>query len=169
MGMGLKVIDLGLIHLVVAGVVVVVVSVVVVAVVVVVVAMVVVVVVVVVVAEREKLFTFLAAGFIPHQQKARMKIVTIGALSWRHSKENWGPSREKPVICPVLPFHCGPEKPRIPMSVLGHSLVCSLVRSHRSHRSLIRLLRTARFARALRCAHSFARSLHSLPRSWDSG
>jgi len=34
--------------------------------------------------------------------------------------------------------------------------------SVRSHRSLIRLLRTARFARALRCAHSFARSLTSL-------
>ena len=42
---------------------------------------------------------------------------------------------------------------------LGHSLVRSLVRSHRS---LVRLLRTARFARALRCAHSFARSLPSL-------
>ena len=37
--------------------------------------------------------------------------------------------------------------------VLGHSLVRSLVRSHRS---LIRLLRTGRFARALRCAHSLA-------------
>ena len=32
--------------------------------------------------------------------------------------------------------------------------------------SLIRLLRTAGFARALRCAHSFARSLRS---SWESG
>ena len=31
-----------------------------------------------------------------------------------------------------------------------------------SHRSLVRLLRTARIARALRCAHSFARSLTSL-------
>ena len=49
--------------------------------------------------------------------------------------------------------------------VLGHSLLRSLVRSHRS---LIRLLRTARFARALRCAHSFARSLtHSLRSSWE--
>ena len=49
--------------------------------------------------------------------------------------------------------------------VLGHSLVRSLVCSHHS---LIRLLRTARFARALRCAHSFARSLtHSLPSSWE--
>ena len=48
---------------------------------------------------------------------------------------------------------------------LGHSLR-SLVRSHRS---LIRLLRTARFARALRCAHSFARSLtRSLRSSWES-
>ena len=51
--------------------------------------------------------------------------------------------------------------------VLGHSLVRSLVRSHRS---LIRLLRTARFARALRCAHSLARSLtHSLPSSSERG
>jgi len=37
--------------------------------------------------------------------------------------------------------------------VLGHSLLCSLIRPHCS---LIRLLRTAR---ALRCAHSFSRSL----------
>ena len=50
--------------------------------------------------------------------------------------------------------------------VLGHSLLRSLVRPHRS---LIRLLRTARFAHALRCAHSFARSLtHSFPGSWES-
>ena len=48
---------------------------------------------------------------------------------------------------------------QIQTEVLGHSLVRSLVRSHRS---LARLLRTARFARALRCAHSFARSLTSL-------
>ena len=40
--------------------------------------------------------------------------------------------------------------------VLGHSLLCSLVRSHRL---LMRLLCTACFARALRCAHSLARSL----------
>ena len=40
--------------------------------------------------------------------------------------------------------------------LLGHSLLRSLVLSHRS---LIRLLRTARRARALRCAHKFARSL----------
>ena len=38
----------------------------------------------------------------------------------------------------------------------------SLAPLTRSHRSLVRLLRTARFARALRCAHSFARSLTSL-------
>ena len=51
--------------------------------------------------------------------------------------------------------------------VRGHSLLRSLVRSHRS---LIRLLRTARFARALRCAHSFARSLtRSLRSSWERG
>ena len=55
--------------------------------------------------------------------------------------------------------HCGLEQPRIETEVLGHSLVRSLVRSHRS---LVRLLWTARFARALRCAHSFARSLTSL-------
>ena len=44
--------------------------------------------------------------------------------------------------------------------VLGHSLLRSLVRSHRS---LIHLLRTARFARARRRAHSFTDSLtHAL-------
>ena len=53
-------------------------------------------------------------------------------------------------------------QPRIQTEVLGHSLVRSLVRSHRS---LVRLLRTARFARALRCAHLFARSLTSLTSS----
>ena len=40
--------------------------------------------------------------------------------------------------------------------VLGHSLLRSIVRSHRS---LIRLLRTARLARALPCTHLFVRSL----------
>ena len=50
-----------------------------------------------------------------------------------------------------------PEQPKIQTAVLGHPLV-------RSHRSLVRLLQTARFAHALRCA----RSLRSLPRSWDS-
>ena len=54
------------------------------------------------------------------------------------------------------PLHCGLEQTRIETSGLGHSLVCSLIRSHRS---LVCLLRTARFARALRCAHSFGRSL----------
>ena len=38
---------------------------------------------------------------------------------------------------------------KIQIGVLGHSLVCSLVRSHRS---LVCLLCTAHFARALRCA-----------------
>ena len=55
--------------------------------------------------------------------------------------------------------HYGQEQPRIQTEVLGHSLVRLLVRSYRS---LVRLLRTARVARALRCAHSFARSLTSL-------
>ena len=45
---------------------------------------------------------------------------------------------------------------KLTRGVLGHSLLCSLVRSHRS---LICLLRPARFARALRCAHSLARLL----------
>ena len=57
------------------------------------------------------------------------------------------------------PLHLGLEQTRIKTLVLGHSLVRLLVRSHRS---LVRSLRTARFARALRCAHSFARSLTSL-------
>ena len=40
----------------------------------------------------------------------------------------------------------------------------------RLHRSPIHLLHTARIIRALRCAHSFVRSLtHSLQRSWERG
>ena len=46
--------------------------------------------------------------------------------------------------------HYGRKQPRIQTVVLGHSLVRSLVRSHRS---------LVRFARALCCAHSFARWL----------
>ena len=53
-------------------------------------------------------------------------------------------------------FHWGPEQPKIQTEVLGHSLVCSLVPSHRS---LVCLLRSTRFARALHCVHSLARSL----------
>ena len=60
------------------------------------------------------------------------------------------------------PKHCGPEQPTIQTKVLGHSLVCSLVRSHPS---LVCLLCTTCFARAL-CL--LARSLCSLPRSWES-
>ena len=46
-----------------------------------------------------------------------------------------------------------------------HSLLRSLVRPHHS---LIRLLPTACFSRALRCAHSFLRSLtHSLRSTWE--
>ena len=53
-------------------------------------------------------------------------------------------------------LHSNPEFLEIGMFVMGHSLIHSLVRSH------ICSLSTARFARALRCAHSFARTLHSL-------
>ena len=63
--------------------------------------------------------------------------------------------------------HGGSKEYKINARVLVHSLLLSLVRSDRS---LIRLLRTARFARALRCTHSFARSLtRSLRSSWESG
>ena len=51
------------------------------------------------------------------------------------------------------PSHCGPEQPRIQTGALGHSLLC-LHAPHYLLRSLTRLL---------------ARSLHSLPCSWDSG
>ena len=37
-------------------------------------------------------------------------------------------------------LHCGPEQPKIQTAGLGHSLIHSLVRSHRSHHSLVRLL-----------------------------
>ena len=73
-------------------------------------------------------------------------------------KRIWNTGNEKRVGSTV---HCGPEQPRIQTALLGHSLVRSLVRSHRS---LVRLLQTARFARALRCAHSLAHFAHSLAR-----
>ena len=53
----------------------------------------------------------------------------------------------------------GPDQPKTQMYVLGHSLVRSLVHSHRS---LLCLLRPARFARALRCTLLFACLLTSL-------
>ena len=69
----------------------------------------------------------------------------------------------------TVQFHAGTHEPRInPRLVetwktfkstrreLGHSLLRSLIRSHRS---LIRLLRTARFARAFHYAHLLAHSL----------
>ena len=46
----------------------------------------------------------------------------------------------------LLLLHRGPEQPVKQTEVLGHSLVRSLVRSHRS---LVRLLRTTRFACSL--------------------
>ena len=58
--------------------------------------------------------------------------------------------------------HSGSGRLEIGMLIMG-SLVCS-------HRPLLHLFHTAHFARALRCAHSFARSLtHSLLSSWYSG
>ena len=63
-------------------------------------------------------------------------------------------------------LHYGRKQPRIQTEVLGHSLVRSLVHSHRS---LVCLLCTACFACRLRCAHSFACSLTpSLARSLRS-
>ena len=65
-------------------------------------------------------------------------------------------------------IHCWPDQPKTQIKVLGHSLVCSLVRSHRS---LICLLLPAHFIRALRflaLTPLLAYSLCSLPRSWES-
>ena len=65
---------------------------------------------------------------------------------------------------PISALHSDSKYLEIGMLVTGHSLIHSLVCSHRS---FVRLLRTARFARALCCAHSFARSLtHSLVGQW---
>ena len=50
-------------------------------------------------------------------------------------------------------MHGGLLQPKMGTLVLGHSLVSSLVHSHRSP---IRLLRTARFTLALRSTHSLA-------------
>ena len=55
-----------------------------------------------------------------------------------------------------LLIHGGPEQQRIRTEVLGHSLIRSLVCSHRS---LVCLLLTTCFVSALRCAHLLARSL----------
>ena len=60
------------------------------------------------------------------------------------------------------PFHYGWEQPRIQTEVLGHSLIRSLVCSHRS---LFCLLRPAYFAHTLRCIPSFTRSLTSITSS----
>ena len=60
----------------------------------------------------------------------------------------------------VVPHaHYGPKQPRIQTEVLGHSLVCLFVRSHHSLASL---------APSAALTRSLARSLRSLPRSWDS-
>ena len=53
-------------------------------------------------------------------------------------------------------FQCVLNHSGMTHKVLGHSLVRSLVHSHRT---LIHFLRTARFARALRGAHSLDRLL----------
>ena len=66
--------------------------------------------------------------------------------------------------CSKTCTHYGPKQPRIQTEVLGHSLVRSLIRSHRS---LVCLLRTARFARAHRYTHSLAHSLaHGKVNDW---
>ena len=59
------------------------------------------------------------------------------------------------------PFHCGPEQPRIQTEVLGHSFV--LVPSLFGCSALLDLL-----ARLAALTRSPARSLGSLPRSWES-
>ena len=65
--------------------------------------------------------------------------------------------------------YCGPEQPRIQTDVLGHSLVCSLVRSHRSLDCLLRpaclLTRSAALMRsaALTCSLALDCLLRSRP------
>ena len=65
--------------------------------------------------------------------------------------------------------HSGPGQLRIQTGVLDHSLVRALVRSHHS---LIRASACsallALIARSAALTHSLARSLHSIPHSWDS-
>ena len=72
---------------------------------------------------------------------------------------------QKQNFLPMLEKNLGDREevqPRIPTEVLGQSLIRLLVSSHRS---VVCLLRTTRFACALRCAHSFPRSLTSLTAS----
>ena len=62
---------------------------------------------------------------------------------------------------PIISMHYGPEQPRIQTEVLGLSLICSLVRSHRSLVCLFRTVHTL--------LRTLARSLTLLlPSSWES-
>ena len=60
-------------------------------------------------------------------------------------------------------LHCGPEQPRIQTEVLGHSLVHSLIRSHRS---FVHLLCTDCFARVLHCAYLPHSLAHGTVNNW---
>ena len=74
------------------------------------------------------------------------------SMPWR----TWCKDLNQSISFWIRRAHYGLEEPKIQTEVLGHSLVRSLLCSHRS---LVRLLRTARFARALR-------SLTSLVGQW---
>ena len=100
---------------------------------------------------------------IKEQRNRKKSDSLIRILIRNHNLEVEGKKKDnikqiKIVWLHSVTFHYGQIQPRIQTEVLGHSLVRSLVRSHRS---LIRLLQTARFAPTLRCNHLFARSLDS--------
>ena len=63
-------------------------------------------------------------------------------------------------------LHCGLDQPIIQTEVLGHSLVCLLVRSHRSLTACSALLASLSLSAAL--THLLACSLRSLLSSLDS-
>ena len=115
---------------------------------------------------------------IKEQRNRKKSDSLIRILIWNHNLESKREKKDiikwmKIVWLHSVTFHYGQKQPRIQTEVLGHSLVRSLVRSHRS---LIRLLQTARFAHtrslaadgSLRSRPPLRSLIRSLPRLWDS-
>ena len=102
-----------------------------------------------------------------------MVVIVISHRSTEVFRSSSGSSSDKSQSMEWVPrylvIHCGPDQPRIQTEILGHSLVHSLVRLHCS---LVCLLRTtphyASLARSAALTRSLARSLCSLPYSWES-
>ena len=100
---------------------------------------------------------------------SKVNQMNVPTLPVYHSRKNEATEIhfEESILCsmPYAPLGVGRTIMKSMRTVLGHSLVRSLICLHRSlirlFRSLIRLLRTACFARALRHAQSFDSLAHS--------